>query len=137
LSWFPDEYLPPESPVVLLELARTFTVGNKIWPPRCKEIYFLGLVHASKGSTYRRVGLAVFKDSLSQVSASGISREMAQAPYPLLGRQDISALRERQRLSSRNKDDYMTRHVMRIIPISPQGDLDVYWSTTTGRLAIV
>ena len=137
LSWFPDEYLPPGSPVVLLELARTFTDDGKLRPSHFKEIYFLGLVHASKRSTYRRVGLAVFKDGLSQLSGHDISREIVQEPYTLLERQDLAALRERQRLFSRNKDDYMTRHVMSIIPISPQDGLDVYWSTTTGRLAIV
>jgi hypothetical protein len=123
LSWFPDEYLPPGSPVVLLELARTFTDDGKLRPSHFKEIYFLGLVRASKRSTYRRVGLAVFKDGLS---ARVVSRQLIGLER--LGvRVFLSALLRRQHRYYPPEKYYM-------IPI---GGLGVYWSTTGGRLAIV
>jgi hypothetical protein len=126
LKWYPDEYLPPGSPVVLLELARTFHPDIDVWIQR--EIYFLGLVHALKGWSYRRVGIGVYEDDLFRLAL----------PQNLPSRMMFTT---RGAILSKVKDKHMRDHVKRGIPIRlPQGlkrGSYVYWPATSGRVRIV
>jgi hypothetical protein len=52
--------------MTLLELAQALVIQ-----PKCEELYFVGLVPVPERSYYRRVGLEIYKDDLSEAPGHG------------------------------------------------------------------